>query len=71
MNSPGENTRNAKVDARLRDIRATWSADKRKRRAETGRRAREFMQFIENEGDATEIWAVGAPSWDDLQRLQG
>lgn len=72
MSCRNESTRNAKVDTRMREIRATWSADERKRRAETGRRrVREFMQLIEIEsGDPSDLWAVGAATWDDLQRLQ-
>lgn len=72
MNSRIENTRNAKVDARLREIRAAWSVDTRKRRAEIGRRrAREFMQIMQHAAADPELWAVGAPTWDDLERMRG
>lgn len=71
MKTTPTTSRNAKLEPGLREIRAHWSTDERQQRAEAGRRrTREFLQLIDDAGDDGELWAVGAPTWDDLLRLQ-
>lgn len=55
---------------RAREIRGQWSPQERRQRAEEGRRLRgEFVRRIVESQYEPEIWAVGAPGDEDLQRI--
>lgn len=62
--------RQSRLDPKLREIRAGWSPSERRRRADWGRRrSATFIRLISKKAEPEEIWAVGAPVWDDAQRL--
>ena len=64
------NTQRTDLRPKLRDIQSKWSPDQRRRRAETGRRRmNELYRLIIRDEEEPEIWAVGAPAWDDVSRL--
>jgi len=54
----------------VRDIRAAWSPCERHLRAAEGRhRVQNFLDLIAELPSEPEIWAVGAPTASDLNRL--
>lgn len=64
------NPERADLQPKLRKIQSSWSTDQRRRRAETGRRRlNELYRLITQDQEEPEIWAVGAPAWDDVSRL--
>lgn len=58
------------VSRRVRDVRAGWSPRERCQRAHQGRcQLQEFLTLIAESDAEPEIWAVGALTDTDLQRL--
>jgi hypothetical protein len=72
MNATTYADSSAVIADRVREIQSQWSPQERRRRAETGRRLRnEFIRRLIDIPAEPEIWAVGAPGDEDLQRLAG
>lgn len=66
------NNGDPKLRNKLRNIQSRWSIDERRQRAEEGRRrTREFVRLLNDQDFEPEIWAVGAPAWDDVRRIAG
>jgi hypothetical protein len=72
MNSTIRALHRTDITPRIRAIQAAWSPQERRARAEFGRRKiREFLDLLAASSPDNEIWAVGAPSGDDVPRLVG
>ncbi|MBL8828020.1 MAG: hypothetical protein JNM18_13665 [Planctomycetaceae bacterium] len=56
----------------VREIRSTWTSTEREHRARAGQRRREqFVAWLQSAAIVPEVWATGALTAADLQRLAG
>jgi hypothetical protein len=68
--NPGSVTSRLQISNRVRDVRDSWSPSERRRRAVQGRtRFEQFVDLISHPGNDSEIWAAGALTAVDLERL--
>jgi hypothetical protein len=67
--NPASVSNEVQISRRVRGVRDAWSPHERRRRAIEGRRRFEqFMQLLSNPND-NEIWAAGALTAADLDRI--
>jgi hypothetical protein len=53
------------------EIQSSWTHDERRRRAKEGQKRCEQLLSYMLYGNEPEIWAVGAPVFEDSQRIAG
>ncbi len=62
--------RTVDVARSVREIRSTWTSTEREHRAKAGQRRREqFVAWLRSSTVVPEVWATGALTAADLQRL--